>query len=455
MSGNLGITQIAATQNQKEVTANAALLRLDAAMTDLLSVSVSAGNATLTAAQFQTAVAFVIAGATVAGRTMTVPASRRLFVVLADAANTQAIAVARGTTLRSLAPGQSALLYTDGTANGLSVVSHSSLSGLRNRIINPAMQISQQRGTALVDCTTGATYAVDQWVALLSAVPGGTLRMQQIASPTPAGSPWRLRATAQVADTSLAAGDFYIIGQPIEGRMIADASFGSSAARQLLVRFGLRSSLAGTFGVSLRNSAANRTWLGTVTVAADEVNTDLVREIAIAGDSAGTWLTDAGVGLQIYVALAAGTTFQGAVGWQAGNFLTTSAQTNFMGTAGATFELFDVGLYVDTLGLRLFPPFEVPPFDEDLRACQRYYSLTYAASFFEATAASQAGIGLSSFPVEMRAVPSIATVSIFQNQNLQSSLFDQVTIRSARLVIISAAAGSAAGAQVFSATARL
>jgi hypothetical protein len=244
----------------------------------------------------------------------------------------------------------------------------------RNRIINPAMQISQERGTALVDVTTGNAYSVDQWLANIIPTPGGTLRVQQVASATPGGSPFRLRLTAQAADASIAAGDTYAILQFIEGHMIADARFGTASARQIVIRFGVRSSLAGTFGVSLRNGAANRSYVTTITIAGGEINTDLVRTVVIPGDTSGTWLTDTGIGLTLSIALALGTTYQTTAGsWQAGNFYTTSAQTNFMGTASATFELFDVGLYVDALNIGAAPSWELPAWDADLRACQRYY----------------------------------------------------------------------------------
>jgi hypothetical protein len=248
----------------------------------------------------------------------------------------------------------------------------------RNRIINPAMQISQERGTALVDLTTSSVYSVDQWIAGLSVTPGGTLRVQQVASATPGGSPFRLRHTAQAADASIAAGDLYFIQQSIEGQMVADARFGTASARQIVIRFGVRSSLAGTFGVRLTNSAANRSYVTTITIAGGEINTDLVRTIVIPGDTSGTWLTDTGIGFDLRITLAAGTTFQTTAGsWQAGNFYTTSSQTNFMGTASATFELFDVGLYVDALAIGAAPAWELPAWDKDLLACQRYWEKSY------------------------------------------------------------------------------
>jgi len=292
----------------------------------------------------------------------------------------------------------------------LEVLSRSDGLRYRNRIINPAMQISQARGSTLVDCTTGSTYAIDQWIGALSSSPGGTLRLQQVASATPGGSPFRLRATVQVADASIASGDVYSIAQPIEGQMIADARLGSAQARQLLVRFGVRSSVAGTFGVSVRNAATDRSWLGTITIGAGEVNTDLLRTLVIPGDAIGTWLTDTGIGLTLGLCLAAGATFQSSAGWQGGNVLTTSAQTNFMGTAGATFELFDVGLYVDTLGLSVFPPWELPPVNEDLFQIQRYYERGEARLKFDGAIGIASVGGWHTFLAGKRAAPAMNIV---------------------------------------------
>jgi hypothetical protein len=279
----------------------------------------------------------------------------------------------------------------------------------RNRIINPGMQISQELGTALVDVTTSNAYSVDQWFANLSTTPGGTLRVQQVASITPGGSPFRLRHTAQVADASIAAGDVYAIGHIIEGQMIADARFGTASARQIVIRFGVQSSLAGTFGVRLINSAANRSYVTTITIAGGEINTDLVRTIVIPGDTSGTWLTDTGAGLNLTITLAAGTTWQTTAGsWQAGNFHTTSGQTNFMGTGSATFELFDVGLYVDALNIGAAPSWELPAWDADLRACQRYYQLV--TKHIQAPGASSMSVPFL-FPVQMRTPPVRTLVS--------------------------------------------
>jgi hypothetical protein len=248
----------------------------------------------------------------------------------------------------------------------------------QNRIVNGAMQISQRRLAASVDVTSGNVFTIDNWFASLTATPGGTLRCQQIASASPGGSQNRLRMTVQVSDASIAVGDLYSIQQSIEGIMVTPARFGAAGASQIVLRLGIRSSLAGTFGVSIANSANTRSWVGLITVAGGEINTDLLRVLVIPGDTAGAWLTGAGVvGLRVRICLSAGTDWQGSAGWQGSNEYTTSAQTNFMGTGGATFELFDAGLYIDPFAVGSPPAFEVPRFDEELIRCMRHYEKSY------------------------------------------------------------------------------
>jgi hypothetical protein len=319
-------------------------------------------------------------------------------------------------------------------------IATAALATVRNRIINPAMQISQQFGTSNTDCTTGQTYTLDQWVAGLSTTPGGTLRVAQLASITPAGSPFRLRATAQVADGTLAANDVYALQQLIEGAQVADARFGLATAKSLLIRFGLRSSIAGTFGVSVCNSALNRSFVSLITVGAGEVNTDIQRTLTIPGDVAGTWLTDAGIGLNFRICLGAGATFQGTAGaWQAGNLLTTAGQTNFMATLSATFDLFDVGLYVDVPGLGVLPPFALPDPADALRLCQRRYVRTQATNRFLSTGAQLSAVAVY-WPVGMASAPTVS-ITAGTRVNVASAATGNVTTQACRYEIQASGAG--------------
>ena len=119
MSGSLGITLITASQNQKEVTANAALVRLDNALTATFDANVTAGNITVTTAQMQQAVLIRAINATTAGRTVTLPGVARVILLHNSAANTQSVDFIRGTTALTLTVGQTVIARLDGTANGL------------------------------------------------------------------------------------------------------------------------------------------------------------------------------------------------------------------------------------------------------------------------------------------------------------------------------------------------
>ena len=226
----------------------------------------------------------------------------------------------------------------------------------RNRIVNHDMRVSQENGTTAG--TTNGYYAADQW-AQYFVTSAGTLTVAQVASVTPAGSPNRLRATVTVADATLAAGEFWTLTQNLEGSNVADFQYGGASAKNIVLRFGFKGP-AGTYAVSLKNSAANRSYVALFTIAGGEANTDTVQTISIAGDATGTWLTADGViGLTLDIVLACGTTFQGSTGWQSGNILGTSGVSNGMGTGSAVFELFDVGLKLDPDATGIYGQYEV------------------------------------------------------------------------------------------------
>ena len=122
MSNNLDLSQVAAAQNQKEVTINDQAGQLDAALTESADVDVSAGNVTVLSATYQRNIRLNVIGATTPGRTVTLPAVKRLMVVTSAAANTQSIDLVRGSTSITVPPDTTVLVYTDATANGLAIM---------------------------------------------------------------------------------------------------------------------------------------------------------------------------------------------------------------------------------------------------------------------------------------------------------------------------------------------
>lgn len=80
-SPNLGLTHVAAAQNQKEVTINDAVDALDNAMNRALSLAMGDGNLTLTGAQANRNGLIVLTGTLTAARILTLPANHRRLAI--------------------------------------------------------------------------------------------------------------------------------------------------------------------------------------------------------------------------------------------------------------------------------------------------------------------------------------------------------------------------------------
>lgn len=127
---NLGLTDIVASQNQKEVTANANAERLASAISATFDANVTAGNVTLTSAQYQAAAMVRATNATTSGRTVTLPLIQRIIILHNSTANTQSVGFVRGSTTLTLLVGETVFARTDGTTNGLVALARSTAGSL-------------------------------------------------------------------------------------------------------------------------------------------------------------------------------------------------------------------------------------------------------------------------------------------------------------------------------------
>ena len=238
----------------------------------------------------------------------------------------------------------------------------------RNRIINGAMVIDQRNAGASVTIgATGSTYILDRFYA--QSISASKFSVQQNAGSVtlPVGFTNYLGCTS-LAATSSAASDYYAIVQNIEGFNTADLAWGTANAKTVTVSFQVYSSLTGTFGGSLKNSASNRSYPFNYTISSANTWTSI--SVTIAGDTSGTWLTTNGSGIILSFNLGCGSTFLGtANSWQAGNFYAPTGATSVVGTNGATFYITGVQLEVGTNATS----FDYRPYGTELALCQRYY----------------------------------------------------------------------------------
>jgi hypothetical protein len=277
--------------------------------------------------------------------------------------------------------GSNGVTFNDASLQGAAA----SPFGLKNRIINGDMVIDQRNAGASV--TPNISYTLDRWLGLNSQTGKFTVQQNAGSVTPPSGFTNYLGVTSSSA-YSVASGDYFGILQPIEGYNISDLDFGAASAKTITISFLVRSSLTGTFGGSLRNSATNRSYPFTYTISS--ANTWEQKTVTIAGDTTGTWLTTNGVGMFVNFSLGAGSTFSGTAGaWAASNFTSATGATSVVGTNGATFYITGVQLERNTTAT----PFEWIPYGTELALCQRYYEKSYNVDVVPGTNTSVSILG--------------------------------------------------------------
>jgi hypothetical protein len=262
----------------------------------------------------------------------------------------------------------------------------------KNRIINGAMVIDQRNAGASLTPTTGV-YTVDRWQAQLSLPSKYSIQQNAGAVTPPAGYSNYLGVTSASA-YSIGTGDYFGVSQFIEGLNTADLAWGTASAATVTLSFWVRSSLTGTFGGSLNNSAQNRSYPFSYTISA--ANTWEQKSVTIAGDTSGTWLTTNGIGIRLWLSFGVGSTYSSTAGaWAAGAYYSATGATSVVGTNGATFYITGVQLEKG----RLATSFDYLDYGRSLAQCQRYYEKSYPQGTAVPTNATNAGYAVGTTTV--------------------------------------------------------
>ena len=276
----------------------------------------------------------------------------------------------------------------------------------RNRIINGDMRIDQRNAGASVSPLSGG-YGVDRWKG--SYLGGGTGRFSaQQSSTAPSGFVNSWLITVTTADASPASGYGYEVQQSIEGTNFYDLAWGTASASAATLSFWVRSSVTGTFPITLNNSAGDRLFGATYTI--NSANTWEYKTVAVSGDTTGTWLTTTGVGVSVNFCLGGGSSRTISTGWQAGSGSTptnVTGCTQLIATAGATFYITGVQLEAGSVAT----PFEHRQYGQELALCQRYYWRVSETSFFPTWGSGMCSATTTArlyvkHPVNMRARPT-------------------------------------------------
>jgi hypothetical protein len=278
-------------------------------------------------------------------------------------------------------------------------------TGFKNRIINGAMVIDQRNAGASVTASNTVTYTLDRFNCYGSVSSKYTVQQNAGSVTPPAGFTNYLGCTSSSA-YSVGASEFFAISQNIEGFNTADFGWGTANAATVTLSFRVYSSLTGTFGGVIYNSAFNRSYPFTYTISSANTWTSI--SITIAGDTSGTWVgATNGVGLTLSFSLGAGATVSGTAGaWTGSGYRAATGGTSVVGTSGATFYITGVQLEKGSTATS----FDYRPYGTELALCQRYYyksPQTANGEGFITYQASGGWTGTTCFPVTMRATPTM------------------------------------------------
>jgi len=285
----------------------------------------------------------------------------------------------------------------------------------RNLIIGGCMRVAQ-RGTS--GTSTADIYTVDRF-AVGHGSPVNAMTFEQ-STDTPDNFKNSLKITAGTGASASTTG-YAVLRQAIEGQNMAHLGFGTSAAEAIVLSFHVKSSLTGTFGVSIRNQAGTRGYGGTYVI--NSANTWEYKTVAIPADTGGTWPTDSGIGLHIMWDLGAGSNYDIAAGsWtDSTNIIGVESTVKLTETTNATFFITGVQLEVGDTAT----PFEHRSFDDELVKCQRYYQLYHnnsgSVDYLQCVQAYNATTTfgeIKSFFRPMRTTPTVGSSGTFnQHQN--------------------------------------
>ena len=219
-----------------------------------------------------------------------------------------------------------------------------------------------------------------------------------------------LEIDVTTVDTSIATSDYAMLEQPIEGNNVTDLGLGTASAKTVTLSFKHKHTKTGINCVSLMNSDRSRCYIVEYTQSVS--NTEETVTMTVVLDTAGTWVSGTGKGLQVAFCAMTGDSFHGAAGtWAAGsNRFGTSNQVNNYDSVSNYFRITDVKLEIGSAATEFMPD----DYEVLLAKCQRYYiDARYVVHGNTVGQACDATVGANYhvpvvFPTIMRAAPTMA-----------------------------------------------
>jgi hypothetical protein len=307
----------------------------------------------------------------------------------------------------------------------------------RNRVVNGNMAISQELG--LTGTVTNNAFPADQWSMQINGLSMSSAMTSGTAPAAPSGSRNVMDTWFTVAKASLAASDYGLINQTIEGQTISNLGWGTAKAIPAVAVVSAYADTPGNYTLAVGNQAATYTF--TKLVALTTGFQSFV--VPIPAQPSGVWPIDNTACVRIWLTAACGTTLTSPAdnAWAAGNYLASPGQTNNAAVINKHLVFTDVGLYADPDNTGLPPPWEVPDYATELARCQRYWQ-TFDSQWAMYGPAAQAFQIAKPYPVTMRATPASSVIATGTLTNVTGANIGGITTKVAMMLGSAVATGS-------------
>ena len=278
--------------------------------------------------------------------------------------------------------------------------------GRRNLVYNGKFQLAQ-RGTDFDTITTN-DYCLDRWTHVFSGLDGNYDVDQSTTVPTAQGFSNSIKISMDASETSLDAADYATVQQYFEGQDLQHLLKGTTNAKKLCLSFWVRSSVASTYTVELKDSDNGRNIGKSYTIST--ADTWEKKVIVFDADTTGTFNNDNGLSLQLIFWIDAGSNFTSgtfSTAWQAqANTERVYDTTGWLESTSPEFYLTGVQMEVGDSP----SDFEHRTYGEELSLCQRYFYSNLHTFFGMPPTSSTVQVATSiQYPVEMRANPSFSS----------------------------------------------
>jgi len=293
-------------------------------------------------------------------------------------------------------------------------VNKGSSLGNKNFVINGAFTVHQRKDINTTSTENDGYATADRFKPSASNTDNLAITQQVTNSSAPVGFENSYKFVVTTAESALASNELFRIMHFIEGLNLQHLNYGISSAKPVTLSFWVRSSLTGTYAVSMYADSGSKIIGSTYTISS--ADTWEKKEITLVGDTAQAITNDNTEGLRLNWILMAGSDYTGDSN---ASWVSYGSSKLAYGHTAAWGQSTDHDFYLAGVQLEIgekATEFSHEPFETTLAKCQRYYLRRNSESgqvytYFGAGHVSGAGAGrvYTTFPVQMNHVPVLET----------------------------------------------